>query len=133
MWWKIFACCIFQYFYTQVECLSALTSGPSSLNVSVNSLAMFSCIASNVDLVVWFMNESTINCIPNLIEEQTPPVNLDETTAEYNMSFSMNDSLDLGLLNNTLVTCVGFKQQKYGIEEATAPSPPAVLLIQGLS
>ena len=108
-----------------------LWSGPSAVNTSVNNQAVFHCFASNVDLVVWFFNDSSINTIPNLMETQTLLVQVNESVTRFTLTINIDGRVDVNLLNNSLVTCAGLCTSKSRDIHFTNTSPPALLLVQG--
>ena len=108
-----------------------MQSGPSSVNASVNSQAVFHCLASKVDLVVWYFNDSSIDTIPNLIEDQALPEQVNESVTRFTLTLDIDGSVDVNLLNNSLVTCAGLWTSDEGGVYFTDTSPPALLLIQG--
>ena len=117
--------------FEQAESLPTLLQGPSSLNMSVNSYAKFECIASGVQTVAWLANDTSINAISRLIDQQSPPVKLNETATIYRISFRVGYGMDLNLFNATRMSCVGFAKSTNGSQETTNESAPATLLLQG--
>ena len=104
---------------------------PSPLNVSVNAKANFSCVVSNANLVLWFVNDSSIDTLKNFDDEQDVMKidnNTNSSSYMYSISFVVERSFET-LLNNSGIKCIGVAfLTNYVYNESTA----AVLRIQGL-
>lgn len=95
-------------------------SGPSSLNVSVNSYANFSCTVSNAITILWKINNDSIK-IFNLPEFND---------GAENITFYVGENLDFNVINESNITCLAVGSINDGIV-LTNTSSPALLLIQG--
>lgn len=62
------------YTHLYLQTYQGLFIIPSSVNVSVDSEAAFSCFAENTEIFLWLINRSSINTIRNLVDRQPAPV-----------------------------------------------------------
>ena len=111
------------------KCSPLIVSGPSSRNVSVGGTGMFTCKASDVNSILWFVNDHSIDSITNLDDDQI--IHNNGSVFTSTMAFEIHESLDINPLNSSKITCLGYCFITKAKFVWTDQSAPAVLLIQG--
>ena len=100
------------------------------MNVSINGQASFTCTVKNVFDILWEFNMSVTIDEVQLQHHIILQSNGDQLT--YTLKMEINEDQDIALLNNSIITCRGYKLMDSGTWEVTDYSyPPALLLIQG--
>ena len=107
-----------------------IVSDPSSMNASINSQVSFTCTAENTFSILWEFNMSVK--IDALQLEHELEVQSNGSQLTYIIDMEINEDQDIGLLNNSNITCRGFNLLDDGVLVMSNYSyPPARLLIQG--
>ena len=113
-----------------IDVTPMLLYGPSSRNVWLNGEAAFDCSTSNVDFVKWFLNETPLDNIKEVVDVSSF-VQVDEAASTYSVRFLIQDT-NVGIVNNSEISCQGFYNNKLEQHyELTNLSEPALLLVQG--
>ena len=98
------------------------------MNVSVNARANFSCVVSNADVVLWYVNGSSIDHLKNFVDTQGVRKINNTTSSIYYVSFVVGSAFET-LLNNSEIQCVGMDFHPIVVRNT---STAAILRIQGL-
>ena len=106
-----------------------IVTGPSSMNVSVSSTVWFTCSANDVFSILWYVNGKSIESIPDLDDDLI--VDENGTVLTSTNEFEVHEGLDTDLLNNSMITCLGYCFLANGSVMFSGQSTPALLLIQG--
>ena len=100
------------------------------MNVSVNGEVSLTCTAVNADSILWQVNRSDyLDHISGL--ETVPSIEQEESQLIYTLKFTVTDSVEIGLLNSSNITCRGYSLFPEGYLVLSNHSSPAQLLIQG--
>ena len=138
---------IYHYAETAIS-FPSIIANPSSKNMSLNGRASFSCSALHVVYIFWQVNYMSIDSIPDLadfyffwqvnymsIDSIPDLVDFYDFQTMGNVSTSKLEirvhGLETNILNNSVITCVGYGLLEGDIVWFTNSSTPARLLIQG--
>ena len=105
----------------------AIISSPSSVNVSVNAIATFTCLAENVTLFAWYLNGSIASYLANVMIES----NKESDPAESILKLSISGANYLSL-NQSYVECRAVGKATDMNVYPYVTSSKALLLIQGM-
>ena len=122
---ELITCCPFYHIYLDTP---SIRRGPQSVNASWNYEVSFVCIAVYSDLILWSVNLTTSDSIPELEYRQPPQIKINSNS--LNSSIYITARENFVRLNNSLIRCQAFKEAN-GVISTTNFSTPAHFTVQG--